>query len=260
MVLENEARHRGLRAVPRGGGLVPGRSCAIGISIGNARCEGDHLAAMVELAAANFERTTLLIGDSLHRLTLRIERGMTPAKAEDEAIAIGRGVERRLEVALPSEDRRFSILLTSQVARLRSFGAALRILSDTVAADEELRRILERDAKEYHERPARMRGTLSGRDRRDFQLSCRYLLEDVALCAVLASDCGIETLIYPGSPPRVLAAAIDGGIRSLKTPLANFRFVPVRFRKRGSHIDDASATAATANQDSTADDREEDRS
>jgi tRNA-dependent cyclodipeptide synthase len=253
MELENEARHRGLRAVPRGGGLVPGRSCAIGISIGNARCEGEHLAAMLDLAAANYERTTLLIGDSLHRLTLRIERGVSPAFARDAALELGREIQQRIEASLPRQPRIISVLLTSQLSRLPSFDRTLQMLTDEVPANRELRDLLERDAAEYLARPARERSASERFGTSSLRLTCRYLLEDVALCATLAMDCGIHTLLYPGVAPRVLSAAMEGGVASLRGLLEHFRFVPVRFRGCGreSLADDAATAKRTGNESAT---------
>ena len=152
-----KARERRLYAAARGAGWTSETQCALGVSLSNPRCEGEHLAACIEWAGSRFERCTLLIGDSLHRLTLQAEEGLSPDAARAEASRRGQRLIEEVAARLPFGPCSFSILPTSELERHAKFQERLLQLERLFATDTSFGRSVRGDVAEYMSRSARDR-------------------------------------------------------------------------------------------------------
>lgn len=230
----NQPTGRLYRAAARCDDWHGSSQCALGISIGNPQGRGEALGACLDWVARNFDRGTIVIGDSLHRLTLTAAGLLRPKEAHDEAIRIGREYRRSTEQWIPAGQRRFSVLLTSTLTRISRFQSMHDKLRDLFETDGHFAASLQSDAADYLDRPDRQFGPriLSRSDR--LAVCCSYLLEDLAVCATLPGELNLRVLAYPGAPPKTLTALTRGEFQHTPREFIDFVFVPLRLRSRSN--------------------------
>ncbi|BCK73641.1 hypothetical protein Srufu_075940 [Streptomyces libani subsp. rufus] len=65
-------------------------NCFLGISLENSNFRPIKVRSLAEWTSRRFSRCTVLVGDSIHRITLESTRGLCPPEALTEALRLGR--------------------------------------------------------------------------------------------------------------------------------------------------------------------------
>jgi tRNA-dependent cyclodipeptide synthase len=190
----------------RGQGEPASRStpCAFVISVGNNGPDLDALCAGWDWTQAAFDRCTILLGDSLQRLTIEATEARRPADAAREAAARAGILAERLAKARPHAP----IMRMSDVVRERTFASWLAHSERAYSAIPAFSDMIDVDARAFCERQQR-HGRLLTPFEAALALSVRYLLEEVAIYAVLAEK-GWLAETYLGSELEVLAGFMRG--------------------------------------------------
>ncbi|WP_445520759.1 tRNA-dependent cyclodipeptide synthase [Streptomyces sp. NEAU-174] len=115
-------------------------TCFLGVSLENSNFATAKLTSMVKWISRRFARCTVLIGDSIHRLTLESTRGMAPEEAFGHALELGcQFVENERKVFDEYGDSTdFTFLNCSDVQNRREFAEFRAELRTFFAKDEVL--------------------------------------------------------------------------------------------------------------------------
>ncbi|MEU4203886.1 tRNA-dependent cyclodipeptide synthase [Streptomyces sp. NPDC039022] len=173
-------------------------TCFLGVSLENSNFTSPKLASMVKWISRRFGRCTVLIGDSIHRLTLESTQKLPPDRARERALELGRRfVEATGEVFdAYRESTDFHLLTCAEVQageRYAEFHSKLRAFFDE---DEAFRSSVESFGRAYHRKRADGISAAALEDR--IRMSSDYFLEEFAIFACLKEQ-GLPVMVYPGS-------------------------------------------------------------
>lgn len=190
--------------------------CLFGISVSaTPRCPL-KMAAALDWALDRFSNTQILIGDSLYRITLQLQRGLH----EDLALKTAQGFgDAQLEAIQQCAKRWPQVIRTSEILRENVFLEALTLIENLYTSDIAFSNSVQSDAAIFVERQLR-RGRLFVSYEAALALSIRYLIEEVAVYLVLAHS-GWLLDVYVGKELPTLARIIQGEIPAAPISLKN---------------------------------------
>ena len=171
-------------------------NCFFGVSLENSNFVRPKLMACLEWISNRFSKCTVLIGDSIHRITLQGSRGLEEGSALSEALYLGKkflhdeySVFKRFEKKCS-----FNFVLCSDIQNEPAFKQYHEKLKHLFFSDEIFQNSVKSFGIAYHEKK---RDSISNSN---FELlikrSCDYFLEEFAIFASLKAK-GIEIMIYP---------------------------------------------------------------
>lgn len=201
--------------------------CMLGVSLGGGNASAFHgarLEAVVRWMASRARRCSVLVGDSLARISLQVRGGMDPETAEREARVLGQRYAAETEALFrhySSEAVSFEFKFGTEYAKHPCFETYLDNVWALYRNDAAFQQLVHGFADKYLERTARSIG--EARVNLRWQLLAReYLIEEIALLACLAKD-GWTTLVYPGSIDSIIEIA-EGRYPALPEPLKDLGF------------------------------------
>ncbi|MDT0267469.1 tRNA-dependent cyclodipeptide synthase [Streptomyces sp. DSM 44915] len=173
-------------------------TCFLGVSLENSNFTTAKLTSMVRWISRRFDRCVVLVGDSIHRLTLESTQGLPPDRARERALELGRSFVAAegtvFEEYRGSTD--FTFLNCGEVQageRYAEFHSKLRTFFDE---DVAFRSSVESFGHAYHRKRA---DGLSGAEwEKRIRMSNDYFLEEFAIFACLKEQ-GLSVMVYPGS-------------------------------------------------------------
>ncbi|MFE0170713.1 tRNA-dependent cyclodipeptide synthase [Streptomyces sp. NPDC059002] len=173
-------------------------TCFLGVSLENSNFTTAKLTSMVKWISRRFSKCTVLIGDSIHRLTLESTQGMAPDRAREQALALGRSfVEAEGKVFDEyREITDFTFLNCSDVQDGEEYGQFHNKLLAFFDENEEFRSSVESFGHAYHRKRAEGIGASEWEKR--IRMSSDYFLEEFAVFACLKEQ-GLPVMVYPGS-------------------------------------------------------------
>lgn len=173
-------------------------SCFLGVSLENGNFTTAKLDSMVKWISRRFSRCTVLIGDSIHRLTLESMYGLAPDEAHRRAIGLGRQflAQERPVFEAYRDSTEFTFVTCGDVQGQVECGEVHDQLCKLFADDEAFRGSVESFARAYH---AKRSAEVSEAEReRRVGISCSYFLEEFSIFACLKRQ-GLPVMVYPGS-------------------------------------------------------------
>jgi tRNA-dependent cyclodipeptide synthase len=202
--------------------------CMLGISLGGgnaAAFQGAKLEAIVRWIASRARRCSVLVGDSLGRISLQVREGMDPETAEREARALGQRYATETEALFrryTSETVTFEFKFGTEYAKHPCFEPYLANVRALYEKDAAFQQLVHDFGDMYLQRTATSIGEARLTERWQ-QLAREYLIEEIALLACLAAD-GWTTLVYPGSIDSIIEIA-EGRYPALPASLKDLGFV-----------------------------------
>lgn len=173
-------------------------TCFLGVSLENSNFKPAKLDAMLKWISRRFAHCTVLVGDSIHRITLESTGARSGRDALDHALLLGRQfVHSRLPVFdAYREHTTFTFSTCGEVQTRAAYAAYYRELRELFAADPAFRSSVESFGRSYHRKRLGGGDTAQLEDR--IRMSSRYFLEEFAIFACLQQQ-GIPVMVYPGS-------------------------------------------------------------
>lgn len=172
--------------------------CFLGVSLENSNFRTEKLEGIVEWITRRFSNCTVLIGDSIHRLTLQSTRRFDQESSLGKALEIGREFVAKNKFVFENYCSKTSFTFQTcqaiqQSNRYEYFHKALLELADK---NLEFYRSVRKFAENYH------RNTTNEIDPSTLDIrirtSVRYFLEEFAIFACLREQ-GHQVMIYPGT-------------------------------------------------------------
>lgn len=202
--------------------LFSHKRCYFGISLDNPHFFGRSLQALMLWGMGNFDQCLVLVGDYLRRFNEQIFSGMSKGQAIQMAHSFGDAFMDRTRSffeQLPARRvtlRRWEICLeTSEYVKSRA------ALDDLFNSEPEFRASVEKDAFSFIKRQTKHHKKLAVTMEEALELSCRYLLEEIAVFSSLSQQ-GWKVELYPGPELNVLVDIAKG----------NFKDVPAALKER----------------------------
>jgi len=173
-------------------------ACFLGVSLENKHFTRPKFESMLEWVSRRFSRCTILIGDSIHRLTLQSNGGLDPDTALSQGLALGKTFIRENcdLVAAYSDRTTFDFETCEALQRSEAYDRFHMHLKEYFMTDPAFRDSVEGFAKHYYRR------SWDQMDAKARQLnianSSRYFLEEFAIFCCLQMR-GLEVMVYPGA-------------------------------------------------------------
>lgn len=173
-------------------------ACFLGISLENGNFTPKKLRSMITWISRRFARCTVLVGDSIHRITLECSHSLSEPEATSAALRMGteflRDSREIFDAVRDSVDLTF--LTCSEVQQGADYASLHKELWQNWEADPAFRASVEGFARRYHQG----RAVKVDREQLDYRIrrSCEYFLEEFAIFACLQRQ-GLPVMVYPGS-------------------------------------------------------------
>ena len=172
--------------------------CFLGISLENSHFHPEKLASIVQWISRRFTQCTVLVGDSIHRLTLQSVHDMHPSIALTTALQLGK---RFVGESQPVFEHfraltQFRFITCQGVQALASYQHLHAQLTHLYRADAAFSQSVKCFAEHYLRK--RLEASTPAEWARKVGFSTAYFLEEFAIFACLQQQ-GHSVMIYPGS-------------------------------------------------------------
>lgn len=186
------------------------KRCYMGVSLDNPVFGGRSLHALLLWAVENFDQCLVVVGDYLQRINERILNGLKDDAASRAAQDAGDLFMRRVDRLLRRfPARRIHLTRWKPYLQNHQYRKSRAVLDDLFASDSDFRASVERDAFAFTRRQTRRNRPLAVPLEDAIDLSCRYLLEEIAVFNIL-SEQGWKVELYPGPELSVLVDIAKG--------------------------------------------------
>ncbi len=171
-------------------------SCILGLSLENESFSTAKLVAITDWISKHFKKCTVMIGDSLHRITLQTDQGLQENKALNKALLLGREYIDRESLVFErhADTCSFDIVLSSEIQKWDDYVEYYEKIQHLFGQGEKFANSVKSFAKTFILRRFKQN---SEDFNRCVEMSCRYLLEEFAIFACLAQS-GLSVMVYPG--------------------------------------------------------------
>jgi tRNA-dependent cyclodipeptide synthase len=194
------------------------------------------LDAVVNWISANFNYCVVLVGDSAHRITLRIARNMSEEEAEAKAASLGDAfIEENRSLFEAKMAGRFEFLKSSAIEEKPKCGEYKDTLTKMLENEEEFRSSVNQCAAAYVDRRLKnMDSAETSMTRLEMlALSLQYLIDEIAHFATI-SQMGKEIEVYPGEELSTLVEIRNGKHSNVPEPLKRRISVALKLKEIGA--------------------------
>src|SRR5258706_10856672 len=185
-------------------------SCYLGVSLETPAFEPPMLNATVDWIATQFKVCTIAVGDSIHRHTLQILRGLSAFEARHEALRLGeKFLNQNRNLFRKYDTCRFDFVKFSQIQEEAEYQMYERQIWGLFQTDPQFKASVEKSARSFVARQIRKFQKNVENNDRLIGLSCSYILEEIACFTWLAKN-GRRVDVYPGGELPVLVDVAHG--------------------------------------------------
>ncbi len=186
------------------------RRCYMGISLDNPVFRGKSLEGLLRWATERFEHCLVVTGDYLRRHNEYILNGSDDVTAAAAALAAGDAfIESAREVFATAPAGKVEVVRWQDCLAFKEYNTSRGQLDRLFADNPAFREALRQDAKAFVKRQLRNGRELATREDEAVAISCRYLLEEIAVFSALSEN-GWPVELYPGAELHVLVEAAKG--------------------------------------------------
>ncbi|MGK7908532.1 MAG: tRNA-dependent cyclodipeptide synthase [Synechococcus sp.] len=202
--------------------------CILGISLENPSFSSEKLLAMTDWIATHFQKCYVLIGDSLHRITLQLDQKLSDKQALDRAILMGKEyINIHMNIFRHYENNcHFEFIYCSKIQQKKEYREYYKQIKDLFDKNREFKNSVNSFSREFVRRRIPLnkeshsldkilansnrsfsKGSFNGqihfKDKGKFsesyiELCDEYLLEELAIFSCLYKD-RVCPMFYPGS-------------------------------------------------------------
>lgn len=237
----SESRGRPTRYRAKIAAVVPDRlrtefencsRCFLGVSLENANFTRAKVEGMAEWISRRFAECTVLVGDSIHRITLETVRGIEPTAALVEATRLGENfIAEMADAFTPYSDlTAFSFETCASIQTTHSYANAFAQVRAEFATNAHFRSSVEAFGKKYHSKPQRAPGVFVETLRANVQRSTDYFLEEFSIFSCLRER-GISVMVYPGEF-STLSEIVSGAYPAIYPLFADMTVVSLQLKGR----------------------------
>lgn len=173
------------------------KHCFLGVSLENENFSTAKLIAITDWISQNFQKCTVIIADSVHRITLQINQGLKENQALNKALLLGREYIDKESIVFErhADTCPFDFVFCSEIQKSEDYFKYYEKLQHLRNKDEKFANSIKSWARKYVLRHLEQN---SEHFERYVEMSCAYLLEELAILACLAQN-SLSIIVYPGS-------------------------------------------------------------
>lgn len=205
-------------------------TCFLGVSLENRNFQPNRFHALLEWTANRFSKCKILIGDSIHRITLESTQGLSQTSARHHALRIGREFMRENKELLSSFTHKVQCeyITCSEIQYSDDYVNFKAAIEEYFMSSPKFRGSVEAFGRKYHDREW---GNLSVAEQAyRLRRSSEYFLEEFAIFACLVKQ-GINVMVYPGTFSS-LAEIADGKFPGMLPELEALTVVSLMLKRR----------------------------
>ena len=190
--------------------LFANRRCYMGISLDNPVFRNESLERLLLWAVGHFDECLVVVGDHLRRFNEQMLNGLEGADAIDAARRVGdEFVRRSAEVFEKLPENKVTVCRWQGCLDSEEYKRSREVVDRLFEQEDEFRAAVERDAYSFVKRQRRQGQDFAVSTEKAIELSCQYLLEEIAVFGALAEQ-GWRVELYPGPELRVLVDIAKG--------------------------------------------------
>ena len=194
--------------------------CFLGLSVDSLASTGvEYLQHFLPWAIQRFSSVHIVLGDLMHRLNIN------PDGAPEDPELIPQAIrdcqifyDKVTQIVQSSEANDITIFRTTDLSHDSVFAACLAQTLASYKTDRVLAALVDRDVDRFIKRRER-RGEACSSKKRLKQNSVRYILEELAVFAVLKNELGDCVHLYLGTHSDTVKSVVCGEVPSLATLL-----------------------------------------
>ncbi|WP_341529356.1 tRNA-dependent cyclodipeptide synthase [Nostoc sp. UHCC 0302] len=204
--------------------------CFLGISLESKNFSIARLIGMTDWISKHFKKCTVLIGDSIHRITLQINQGLNEKQSLNKALILGREYVDNASYVFDNYTANclFNVIFCSEIQKTEDYFKYYEQLKNIIRQNENFANSVKSSVKEFV-----LRHFEQNTENFDsyVELSSRYLLEELAIFACLVKD-DLSIMIYPGSLLKILGEIAEGHYSGVPDSLKKIIHVSLHLKGR----------------------------
>jgi tRNA-dependent cyclodipeptide synthase len=204
-------------------------ACFFGVSLENSNFIRPKLMASLEWVVKHFKKCTILIGDSIHRITLETVNKFDKTKSLNTALTLGREFLQREKAIFKkySKNCEFDFLLCSEIQAHKEYDIFHKNIKNIFESNKDFRDSVKLFGEKYH---IKRRNFLTINEWNYYiQRSCDYFLEEFSIFATIQKN--LPVMIYPGSF-STLTEISEGKYQEAPNELKNLIIVSLQLKQR----------------------------
>lgn len=207
--------------------------CFLGISLENKNFTPEKLKALRNWITRRFDYCVILVGDSIHRITLETTQSRTPERSLTEALELGQSFiqENRYIFENQTSQTDFVFETCSQIQCSDDYTYFYQRLKGFFEENTRFRESVEAFGRTYYLR--RFSQQKGDEVEKYIRHSCEYFLEEFAVFSCLQKR-GISVMVYPGSF-STLTEIVSGEYPELFEEIKSLIVVSTHFKTRQAY-------------------------
>lgn len=204
--------------------------CFLGISLENEKFSIPKLVGISDWISKKFKKCTVLIGDSIHRITLQINEGLNEEQALNKALILGREYVDNASYVFDKYNSTclFSVIFCSDIQKSEDYFKYYEQLQNLIIQDENFANSVKSSVKDFVFRHL-------GKNTENLdcyvELSSRYLIEELAFFSCLFNE-DLSIMIYPGSLLKIVEEIAEGHYPGVPDRLKKLAHVSLHLKRR----------------------------
>ena len=209
-------------------GRTPNDACILGVSLESADFHTTKLITITEWICNHYSSCVVMLGDGLYRITLQLDSDVSENEALEHSKWLARDfVHSQLLVFIFRESRcRFDFKFSSEIQSTDCYSRYYSQLWSLFWNNKQFQHSCRAFADQFLQRKPQRRVNAD----RHLEMSCRYLLEELAVICCLAHDSPCS-FIYPGSL-SILDEIAHGKHQGVPLCLLNIDYVELKLKHR----------------------------
>jgi tRNA-dependent cyclodipeptide synthase len=207
------------------------RQCFISVSLENRNFEPPRFQAVLKWVASRFSKCRIVVGDSIHRITLETGAGMPPHEAKPAALRLGRSFIEENCTLVNSYDTQtqFEFATYNDIQQSPLYAQFHQEIRTYFNAVPSFKASVEGCGLRFHRHNW---DKLYPEDRTHrLKRSCDYFLEEFAVFACLVKE-GNSVMVYPGGILSTFSEITMGLFPDMLRELAALSVVSLQVKKR----------------------------
>ncbi|MBD2678593.1 MULTISPECIES: tRNA-dependent cyclodipeptide synthase [Nostoc] len=204
--------------------------CFLGISLESENFSIARLIGMTDWISKHFKKCTVLIGDSIHRITLQINQGLNEKQSLNKGLFLGREYVYNANYVFGNYNVSclFNVIFCSEIQKSEDYFKYYEQLQNILRQNDNFANSVKFSVKEFV-----LRHFEKNTENFDsyIELSSRYLLEELAIFACLVKD-DLSIMIYPGSLLKILEEIAEGHYSDVPDSLKKIVHVSLHLKRR----------------------------
>lgn len=206
------------------------QTCFLGISLENKNFTPEKFIAMAKWINQRFSHCQILIGDSIHRITVGINKGLAPEQAYSHAMELGQSYIQQTKSVLAQQQYQteFSFITCDEIQKSAEYHHNYNSLETLYSYSSQFKKTVEEFAFHFH----RQHWEQLSEYQRQYCIhqSSHYFLEELAVFASLSQQKN-DIMIYPGSLDA-LGEIVEGKHQDIVEGLKQLTVVSLTLKRR----------------------------